>query len=78
MSASFFSRALISVAIAVNAAMVVVPRVVVVPVLILQIAISAYVWQNPKDLWNDGDGIAAACRRVPEGVCQFLPSFPVR
>lgn len=77
-AARFLTPIVPLLAIAVNAAMVVVPRVVVAPVLILQIAISAYVWQNPKDLWNDGDGIAAACRRVPEAVCQFLPSFPVR
>ena len=28
--------------------------------LALQIAINAFVWQYPKTLWNDGDGVAAA------------------
>lgn len=46
-------------------------------VIVLQILLSAYFWQNPKLLWNDGDGRAAFCSRVANGVCDGLPSFAV-
>jgi hypothetical protein len=53
----------------------VVPRAVVVVLLALQIAMDAYFWQHPKDLWNDGDGVAAVCSREALRGCGYLPSF---
>jgi hypothetical protein len=50
------------------------PRVATVPIVALQIAISAYAWQHPKVLWNDGDGRAAFCEQFGERVCDSLPS----
>ena len=44
-------------------------------VIALQIALSAYTWQHPKLLWNDGDGRAAFCKEIGERVCDYLPSF---
>src|SRR5690606_37975575 len=44
-------------------------------VVALQVVISAYMWQHPKDLWNDGDGIAAVCERGVVTRCEYLPSF---
>jgi len=59
------------------------PIVIAAPILALQIAISAYLWQHPKMLWNDGNGIAAFCEtaapRLRSGqafICAWLPSFP--
>ena len=60
------------------------PRLILAPVLALQIAISAYFWQHPKMLWNDGDGVAASCettaapwlRSGQARICAWLPSFP--
>jgi hypothetical protein len=52
------------------------PRPLAVPVVALQIAISAYSWQHPKILWNDGNGIAAFCETTASRVCGWLPSFP--
>jgi len=60
------------------------PRVIVATVLALQIVVSAYAWQHPKLLWNDGDGIAAYCeptattslRSTQARICRWLPSFP--
>jgi hypothetical protein len=43
-------------------------------VIAVQVVISAYVWQHPKVLWNDGDGRAAICETVGEAVCRWLPS----
>jgi hypothetical protein len=51
------------------------PRPIVGTVVVIQLAISAYLWQNPKNLWNDGDGVAAICARGSLGVCAVLPSF---
>jgi hypothetical protein len=51
-----------------------IPRVLLAVLLLLQITIDAYVWQNPKNLWNDGDGIAAVCSRGGFSVCGALPS----
>ncbi|HEY0876300.1 MAG TPA: hypothetical protein VGD94_22695, partial [Vicinamibacterales bacterium] len=62
--------------IAVYAAMAATSRAVIAPLLLLQIIANAYFWQNPKTLWNDGDGIAAVCERHDLGVCRLLPSFP--
>jgi hypothetical protein len=48
------------------------PRVLTIGLVTLQIAISAYTWQHPKILWNDGDGRAAFC----EGrACPPLPAL---
>jgi len=47
-------------------------------VVIAQIAISAYAWQHPKILWNDGDGRAALCEPLGSGVCAYLPSLTRR
>jgi hypothetical protein len=51
------------------------PRIVTVPLIVLQVGISAYFWQNPKNLWNDADGVAAVCARGGFTVCERLPSF---
>jgi len=53
----------------------VLPRAASVPIVVLQIAISAYAWQHPKVLWNDGDGRAAFCDELGDRVCDRLPSF---
>jgi hypothetical protein len=52
-----------------------VPRPVVVAAVAVQVVISGYFWQNPKNLWNDGDGTAAVCERGGFTVCGALPSF---
>jgi hypothetical protein len=52
------------------------PRMIGASILVLQIAISAYAWQHPKMLWNDGDGVAAYCEATAARVCAWLPSFP--
>ena len=62
-------------AVGVAAGIQLVPRVLLVGVVALQVFVSAYFWQNPKNLWNDGDGVAAACARGGVGVCDYLPSF---
>ena len=54
------------------------PRVVVGALLVLQIGIDGYMWQNPKNLWNDGDGVAAVCSRGGFTFCRYLPSFVSR
>jgi hypothetical protein len=51
------------------------PRAVAVIVVALQVAVSAYAWQHPKILWNDGDGRAAFCEPLGERICAFLPSL---
>jgi hypothetical protein len=35
------------------------PRWALAPVVLLQLLLNAYVWQFPKTLWNDGDGVAS-------------------
>lgn len=50
------------------------PRPAAIGVIAVQVVISAYVWQHPKVLWNDGDGRAAICETVGEAVCRWLPS----
>jgi hypothetical protein len=47
-------------------------------VIALQVAIDGYAWQHPKNLWNDGDGVAAVCTRGGIPVCGYLPSFTAR
>ena len=53
------------VALALPAAFAAVPRAALIVLLALQIFLDGYLWQNPKNLWNDGDGqpTAAAERR---------------
>lgn len=51
------------------------PRAVVISIVGLQIVLSAYFWQNPRNLWNDGDGIAAVCERSGFTGCNRPPSF---
>ena len=51
------------------------PRVIVVIVVALQVAVSAYAWQHPKILWNDGDGRAAFCEPLGERICDYMPSI---
>jgi hypothetical protein len=51
------------------------PHLILVPILLVQIAIDGYMWQHPKDLWNDGDGVAAVCSRGGASFCAYLPSF---
>ena len=50
------------------------PRVLLAALVALQITIDAYMWQNPKNLWNDGDGVAAVCSRGSMTFCGALPS----
>ena len=54
------------------------PRPLAAAVVALQIAISAYAWQHPKILWNDGDGRAALCEPLGDRVCGYLPSLTRR
>ncbi len=62
-------------AIAIPPGLRVAPRALVTAILVLQVAIDAYFWQHPKNLWNDGDGVAAVCARGGARFCRFLPSF---
>jgi hypothetical protein len=62
-------------ALAVAAAVRATPAWILVPVVVAQLGIDAYVWQHPKLLWNDGDGVAAICARGAGAVCAYLPSF---
>lgn len=64
-------------ALAVAAAVRNTPRTVLVPLVVLQIAINAYMWQNPKSAWNDADGTAAVCARTGAAFCRYLPSFVI-
>ena len=54
------------------------PQAVIVTVVTLQVAISAYAWQHPKILWNDGDGRAGACEQLGDRVCAYVPSLARR
>jgi hypothetical protein len=54
------------------------PQVLTIAVVTLQVSISAYAWQHPKMLWNDGDGRAAFCEQLGEGVCSSLPALAPR
>jgi hypothetical protein len=51
------------------------PWAVAAIVVALQLAVSAYAWQHPKILWNDGDGRAAFCEPLGERLCGYLPSL---
>lgn len=55
-----------------------VPRAALAALVALQIAISAYAWQNPKILWNDSTGRAAACDAIGDRACAYLPSYARR
>jgi hypothetical protein len=61
-------------ALALPDAFVTTPRVLLATLVALQITIDAYMWQNPKNLWNDGDGVAAVCSRGGLNFCSALPS----
>jgi hypothetical protein len=61
-------------ALALPAAFLYIPRMLLAVLVVLQIGIDAYMWQNPKNLWNDGDGVAAVCSRGGFSVCGALPS----
>ena len=61
-------------ALALPSASVHTPRVLLAALFALQIGIDGYMWQNPKNLWNDADGIAAVCTRGGLTVCKWLPS----
>jgi hypothetical protein len=52
-----------------------IPRAVLIAVVVVQIGIDGYFWSHPKNLWNDGDGIAAVCSRGGAPFCPYLPSF---
>lgn len=51
------------------------PRFVVVPLIIVQVTLSAIFWNAPKLLWNDGDRRAAFCKVLPPRACDLLPSL---
>src|SRR5688572_26624424 len=53
------------------------PQPALIVVLALQLAINAYMWQNPKSNWNDGDGTADVCSRTAARFCHYLPSFVI-
>jgi hypothetical protein len=50
------------------------PRILLVALVALQIGIDGYMWQQPKNLWNDADGVAAVCSRGGIKICNGLPS----
>jgi hypothetical protein len=50
-------------------------RLIVLPLIVAQILLGAVFWNVPKLLWNDGDGRAAFCDRLPQRLCAALPSF---
>jgi hypothetical protein len=51
------------------------PRLITVPLIVVQIAIDGYFWQHPKYLWNNGTGVAAVCTEGGVPICGLLPSF---
>ena len=65
-------------AIAVLAGLRASPRPIAAAVVAVQVIVSGYMWQNPKNLWNDGDGVAAVCARGGMGLCDYLPSIAMR
>jgi hypothetical protein len=62
-------------AVGLPAALAAAPRLLAGAVLTLQILLNAYLWQHPKNLWNDGDGVAAICSRGGYAACKWLPSI---
>lgn len=53
------------------------PRWVSIPLIVLQLGVSGYFFSHPKNLWNDGDGVAAVCERGGANFCWLLPSFVI-
>jgi hypothetical protein len=51
------------------------PTALVLIIVVLQVTISAYAWQHPKILWNDGNGRASFCETTKSSVCAYLPSM---
>lgn len=51
------------------------PRIVIAAIVAIQVVVSAYFWQTPKNLWNDGNGVAAVCQRGGVAICGALPSL---
>lgn len=51
------------------------PRLIIVPLIVVQVAIDGYFWQHPKYLWNNGTGTAAVCIQGGVRICGMLPSF---
>ena len=76
-TARFWVPVIPLVAIALSVAAQRAPRAVVAIVFAVQAMLSAYFWQVPKNLWNDGDGVAAICKRGGSTICTSLPSFVV-
>lgn len=62
-------------ALALPAAFADAPRILLAALVAVQISIDAYMWQNPKNLWNDGNGVAAVCERGGLRGCRYLPSL---
>jgi hypothetical protein len=50
------------------------PRILLIALVALQIGIDGYMWQHPKNLWNDADGVAAVCSRGGMTICRWLPA----
>jgi hypothetical protein len=51
------------------------PRRVLVTAMALQLLINMYFWSQPKNLWNDADGVAAVCQRSGAAFCKYLPTL---
>lgn len=51
------------------------PRGLTVALVGLQLVISIYVWNRPKDFWNEGDGVAAVCARLGPTFCDVFPAL---
>jgi hypothetical protein len=77
-AARFLAPVVPLLGIAVAAAIPVLPRALLIAIVALQITIDAYAWQHPKNMWNDGDGVAAVCARGGMTFCRYLPSFTDR
>ena len=62
-------------ALAIVAAARITPRPLLMALVVVQVGLNAYFWQNPKSGWNDADGVAAVCQRTGATFCRYLPSF---
>jgi hypothetical protein len=51
------------------------PRAIWAPLVAIQLVLNLYFFSYPKNLWNDGNGIAAVCTRGGATFCGLLPSF---
>lgn len=74
-AARFLVPILPLMALALPAGLAALGRPIAIVLVAVQVALNAYFWQHPKNLWNDGDGVAAACARGTLPVCRYLPSF---